>query len=56
MNTKTQTNISHKSIQLPQTGRGRGLFTVSWFLHGAAPQLNFDQRHYQFTEVRHVHA
>ena len=59
MNTNTlsldgvKTQLSH---HLPTTPRGRALYTVSWFLHGTAPQITHDPSGTQFKEIDHVYA
>jgi hypothetical protein len=40
---------------LPKTARGRALHTVSWFLNGTAPYINFDQSQIRIKEVNHVY-
>jgi hypothetical protein len=45
-----------QDISLPTTARGRALYTVSWFLHGAEPHRNYDHFHSLIKEVSHVDA
>ena len=41
---------------VPQTGRGRALYTVAQFSLGSAPYLNYDNRLITIKEISHVNA
>jgi len=54
MNTQTMkiyANVNAPSVRTPVTARGRAMYTTAWFLHGIAPQRDYDNQRINIRDV-----